>query len=382
MQSTPWRIVVAVAAAVAAAFLALEWSLALPRVAATGVAAGVFVHALLRAAAARGSLDGRRRRGADTRYCTNCGERLHRAGGGEAVTCQRCGRRERTRAAGRPSIAQVAVLVAAVGVAVAGLPVGLLGGGGVPSLDAGASSDAPTTTWATEDPSSATDSPEDNATSGDADGDGIPDDQELAGRTPEGFALEGANPLRKDLYVTVLVGESVEPLSEREIDQLESLWAGMPVANPTGEEGVDIHVTQRRVDRELRMHGEREFESLRDELYPAAAPEGGACTVRVVALGRVPSQYVGRGSTPGHFAVADGTDTKSYGEAYTQRTVTITHELLHTVVGRFAGGSVHTEYGWLHSGEDSEFGDNLFMSDETARHLSRQGFDHDVDACR
>lgn len=373
MRPAPWRIVVAVAAAGAAALLAFEGSLALPRVAATGVVVGVFAHTLL----------GGRSREADANYCVNCGERVHRAGEDDAAACPRCGWQGSIRVVGRPSMAQVAVLVAAVGVAVAGLPVGLLGGGGVPSLDTGvgASSDDPAATRATAAPPSVTDPPGDNGTSGDSDGDGIPDEHERAGRTPAGFVLEGANPLRKDLYVTVLVGESVEPLTAREIARLESLWAGMPVANPAGEEGIDVHVTQRRVDRELRMHGEREFETLRAELYPSAAPERGACTVRVVALGRVPSQYVGRGSTPGYFVVADGTDTKSYGEAYTQRTVTITHELLHTVVGRFADGSAHTAYGWLHSGEDSEFGDNLFMSDQTARHLSRQGFDGGEGAC-
>ncbi|MFB6187129.1 MAG: hypothetical protein ABEI86_09720, partial [Halobacteriaceae archaeon] len=62
-----------------------------------------------------------------------------------------------------------------------------------------------------------------------------------------------------------------------------------------------------------------------------------------------------------------------YNTEYTVRTTTITHELLHNIVGKFEDGSMHTTEGWL-NGEPGEHGTQFYMTNKTASHLSENGF--------
>lgn len=369
--------------------------LTIPRALAAGVAVAVVLRVLLSTIGRVRYWLGRGTGGVKQWQCGDCGRFIHRLGGDWVLTCHHCGWR-----AGWPglrwvtvsvpvnqlrrslSVGQVVVIVAAVGVAIAGVPASAVlsgvnadvGGEGIdssgtpvtddptPNSDGGAGAESTGNTPSVEPPS-------------DADGDGLTDSAEQDGAIGE-FQLAGSSPLHKDIYVTVLVGDSVSRLSQEEIRQLEEIWSGMPVENPVGGTGIDIHVRQVAVDRELGITGPTSFQRLGDELYPKYTNSSTACNVYVVALGTVDDQkYTGRGDSPGYFSVADGSLTKSYDQPYSERVTVITHELLHNVVGTFDDGTGHTEEGWLNGNKDEVYGENLFMSEKTAQHLSEGGFD-------
>lgn len=196
----------------------------------------------------------------------------------------------------------------------------------------------------------------------DADRDRIPDSWERSGETPGGAPLPGGDPGQMDLYVQVVSASNVQPLTDRERTQLRAIWAEMPVG-PDGS-GVDLHfVDAKQLDEPITIEGDSsDFDQLKSEYYDETAPE--ACVYQTVMLVDVTSEEVaGRGHSPGYFLFADGVrrDTRSY------RVSTITHELLHNVVGEIGGG-IHTTEGWLSTGHDT------YLSQQTSDKLNSTGF--------
>jgi len=207
----------------------------------------------------------------------------------------------------------------------------------------------------------------------DTDGDGLPDRVEVVGRTDDGVALPGADPTRADLYVGVRYAEGVDRLSGAERRWLRRAFDEMPVSNPSGESGIALHLDDRppaggRTGARLSFRFEAYGSAGSERMYRRAYDER-RCTHRLLLFGRVTgSGRDGFAPAPGGYGVVDGRLTD--GEP-TARARLAVHELLHTVVGRFADGSGHTEAGYL-AGRPGASDERL--SDRTARALA-DGFE-------
>ena len=203
----------------------------------------------------------------------------------------------------------------------------------------------------------------------DTDGDGLPDAWERAGRTPDGVALPEASPNRTDLYVQISYAGDVTALSDGERQRLESVWADMPVENPDGSTGVDLHITEGRLADSV----EDTPEQLSRLSSPAYLGER-SCVYRHVVLGELDTtDRIGLAETPGYAALYDGSRFPGHDGDVPFRSAMVTHGLLHTVVGDVDGG-VHVAGTWL----DQPDSDNGRLSAATAAALE-DGFRTTVD---
>jgi len=259
--------------------------------------------------------------------------------GGRRGSRRRGGIRKQRRGSNWQAIKNLVLIIGFVGM-MAGL---MFSGGG-----ASDSPDAPADTDAVED----------------ADQDRIPDSWERAGNTAGGAPLPGADPNQMDLYVQVVSANNVQPLTDRERSQLQTIWAEMSVGSDAS--GIDLHfVDTQQLDESITIEGSPgDFDDLKSEYYSTIAPE--ACVYHTVMLVDVTGEDVaGRGHAPGYFLFADGTLLGS--STYTHRVTSITHELLHNVIGEFDGGYVHTTEGWLSTDYDT------YLSERTREHLNSTG---------
>lgn len=209
------------------------------------------------------------------------------------------------------------------------------------------------------------DAPADTDIEDDADRDRIPDSWERSGEAPDGSQIPSADPGQFDLYIQVVTAENVQPLTHKEQAQLRTIWAEMPVG-PNGG-GIDLHfIGAHQLDEPVTIEGSSsDFDQLKSEYYDQVAPE--ACVYQTVMLVDVTSDEVaGRGHSPGYFLFADGVRRET-GSVYSYRVSTITHELLHNVVGEIGGG-IHTTEGWLSTGYDT------YLSQQTSDKLNSTGF--------
>ncbi len=199
----------------------------------------------------------------------------------------------------------------------------------------------------------------------DTDDDGLPDRWERAGETPDGTPLPDADPDHKDLYVQVNYGESIEPLTDEERRQLGEIWGQMPVENPDGETGIDIHIVDEgSLDEEALIDRNSEY----DRYYTEKQLGQRKDIYRQVVYGRLElGSTIGRGSMPGYASVVEGRQGEDHDTRYTPRVGVTTHELLHNTAGRVDGRS-HTSEGWLTSTSTDEY-----LSRATARELNQSG---------
>jgi hypothetical protein len=172
----------------------------------------------------------------------------------------------------------------------------------------------------------------------DTDGDGLPDRWERA---------TGTDPRHKTLPVVVRYTADTTALTTTERRRLRAIFARMPVANPDGTTGIalrfrnesrtdrSVAITRRALDRYERRYatGETVARPCREHLLVVATPD----------------VQIGRAGAPGRVALVQGSE-----RAHTQRrTVTVVHELLHTIVGRLptddprVASAWHTTDGWL-----------------------------------
>jgi hypothetical protein len=205
----------------------------------------------------------------------------------------------------------------------------------------------------------------------DRDGDRLLDGWERAGQTPDGVPLPGADPDRKDLYLQVLYGDGVQPLSESERARLRDIWARMPVSNPDGSTGIALHVVdERRLDREVRAY-EPSKELIRSR-YDAEHLAGVECVYYQTTFADITHPRLGgRGALGGYVSIVDGTDT-TVREGRSDRVAFLTHELLHNTAGHVEGRT-HTRSGWLSARYDGTEADAR-LSQSTADDLS-DGFE-------
>jgi hypothetical protein len=201
----------------------------------------------------------------------------------------------------------------------------------------------------------------------DEDGDGIPDSWEEEGQTPDGTPLPGADPGQKDIYLQIYRSPDVDPLSGAEINELKTYWGLMELeAEGVTESGVNLHIVHRsELEEQVTIDGSsRSFERLYRDRFAERMPEN--CVYHTVVLADLSGDYAaGRAQSPGYFAVADGARIEGRPD---YRVTTITHELLHNVVGEI-DGSYHTENGFL----SEEYGDST-LSDAVEAKLNEEGF--------
>lgn len=203
-------------------------------------------------------------------------------------------------------------------------------------------------------------------------GDRLRDDWLREGETAEGAPLEEGSVGRLDLYVYVVHGSNVDPLTDREKRQLREVWARMPVENPDGSTGVDIHVEEGpRLDEEV--HFEDGSDSSR--YYASAVPDSRHCRYQLVVLGEPTTKTAGVAFSPGYSSFVTGVRDSRYEGNVTNTVAVATHELLHNVAGRMDGpglpdGGGHTHEGWLTPEVDGQ----EFLSPTTAAHLNESRF--------
>jgi hypothetical protein len=147
----------------------------------------------------------------------------------------------------------------------------------------------------------------------------------------------------------------------------------MPVRNPDGTTGVDLHLTQRDTARTYRVGTDDRRERLLGA-YRRHLTDREQCAAHLVVLGDVSTNSSGYGDAPGYVSVVDGDDTRRYGTDYSLRTTTIVHELLHNVVGTLPDGSTHAKEGWL-DGDTERHGSEFHASSATVRVLNDEGFE-------
>jgi hypothetical protein len=209
----------------------------------------------------------------------------------------------------------------------------------------------------------------------DADGDRLPDSWERRGETPDGVPLPGADPDRKDLYVQVNYANGHPPLNRSERRQLRRIWAEMPVSNPDGSTGIDLHLVDEqpragRIDDRVVVGTDGFSESFVRAYYSDdyLGPRG--CTHYLAVFGDVEGSFAGWGLTPGYLSVVDGGELRRV-DGTTVRVRVLTHELLHNLVGQLSTGDTHTDGGWLASGGRPS---DPSMSGTVRRDVDRDGF--------
>lgn len=205
----------------------------------------------------------------------------------------------------------------------------------------------------------------------DTDGDGLADEWERAGQTPDGAPLPDADPERLDLYVQIDYGEDVTPLSDAEREQLRSAWASMPVENPDGTTGITLHLLDSGdVGGQLGDSVSITDDTEADQCYTSERLGDRFCTYHQVTLAAsTETTTIGYAETPGYASVVDGTEFADYDGNVSIRVATITHVLLHNVVGE-TDGRTHSDGGWL----DYPAPENERLTDSVAEQLEADGF--------
>lgn len=222
---------------------------------------------------------------------------------------------------------------------------------------------------ATTDPAADTDS------AADTDGDGIPDALErgrFVGHHPR-VLLPDLHPREKDVVVDVVYASSVaedQRLSDRQLRDMRSTWAGFPVDNPGNASGVDLHVRTRNT---VALEGEFGPDFARDDVdafyerrYGQPPGDGVVNLVVVSGFDVGSSEVVAFGSSGGNVAVVRASES---------RPIVVTHELMHLVLGSIHGerdcdlaaDSGHTCRGYLAPGGQAE----PFLTELLTRALNR-----------
>jgi hypothetical protein len=182
--------------------------------------------------------------------------------------------------------------------------------------------------------------------------------------------------MAKDLFVRVDYAPGIDRLSAAERSALAERFGSMPVANPDGSEGVDLHLVEGdRLDERVTVGSDDEFERLRERYYDEADLGASRCVYhRTLLVYTEGGEYLGVGAAPGYFSVAGGRDRSRVEGALTARSATLVHELLHNVVGELSDPATldgyHTDGGWL----AHQAGGGRYLSEPVADQLSTAGF--------
>jgi hypothetical protein len=141
----------------------------------------------------------------------------------------------------------------------------------------------------------------------------------------------------------------------------------MPVANPDGSTGIDLHIVEMGIDGEIRALQPGAV----DRYYTRENLRTRYCLYRHVVLGELETrERIGLAESPGYAAIYDGSRFQGYDGEVPFRSAMITHALLHQVAGDVAGGA-HSEGGWM----DYPSAENEQLTDAVASDIERGGFE-------
>jgi hypothetical protein len=166
-----------------------------------------------------------------------------------------------------------------------------------------------------------------------------------------------------DIYVEARAGANAQALTGEEIDKIETAWAEMPVENPDGTTGIDLHVDQRgKLDAEVIVNNKPDYEQVHRQYYTRNFMGDRMHVYHLVLLvsQTKAGAFDGRADAPGWFGVVVD-DNRHGADGYTYRAGTFTHELLHNVMGRLSSrnqcpsefedlsgkSTLHSCEGWL-----------------------------------
>jgi hypothetical protein len=210
----------------------------------------------------------------------------------------------------------------------------------------------------------------------DTDGDGLDDGAEIDGETAGGVALPGSDPLSMDLYVQISYAASATRKSTSFLADLRSQWSKMPIENPDGTTGIDLHVEAARPRSETVTFtgSDGSFGRIESEHYADNVGDRAGVYHNVMFVEFDDGdQYDGYGEVPGKFAIVEANV-----DSRVQRNMMV-HELLHGVVGPVDAGTACPDdpihictNGWLQIPVRSE---DEFLSEAVAEEIETNGFE-------
>ncbi|MEF8872607.1 MAG: binary toxin-like calcium binding domain-containing protein, partial [Haloarculaceae archaeon] len=209
----------------------------------------------------------------------------------------------------------------------------------------------------------------------DTDSDGLDDGAEVAGQTAGGVALPDSDPLSMDLYIQFDHARGTARKSAAFLDDARRNWDAMPVENPDGSTGIDLHVREGGyVDGSPTFDGTNFYDIKRDYHRSQLGDRVGVYHQTIFLPFESSVGYDGYGEAPGEYTVVDTTARDNF-----QRNMVV-HELLHNVMGTLEapqacdGDPAHyCADGWLQSTVTT--GEDEFLPRPLAEEIERNGFD-------
>jgi len=161
----------------------------------------------------------------------------------------------------------------------------------------------------------------------DTDNDTLPDHWEVAGQTPSGIPLPGADPLRRDYYYTVVVADGEGRLTESRLTDWKQYFAGLPIENPDGTTGANFHIVGIERQDRIVIDSSEKYDTTKEKLTDNREKVTRGPTERdsvhgTLVLVDFDWRAVGLAGAGGHFATAERDDR------------TIYHEIRHNLLGR------------------------------------------------
>lgn len=224
---------------------------------------------------------------------------------------------------------------------------------------------------------------------GDTSGDGIPDAWLVAGEAPDGTPLPDGDPCRMNVYLQVSETGNAS-LPPGMVAETERAFAELPVRNPDGSTGIDLHVVEGPNLDENVTFSRGDLDALRAEYYRNLTGEraGVYHLALVVRFDEgTKRRYSGIAETPGRMIVIQHNPPSG--------SALLVHEILHNLVGelppsvdgRCDRDPVHYCHGgYLDDGPVGgapEFyakeGDQRYLPAEIADHVESAGFATTVD---
>lgn len=206
----------------------------------------------------------------------------------------------------------------------------------------------------------------------DSDLDWLQDEWEIAGEAPNGLPLPDCDPDHRDLYLDIVSLDGARIVPDGHVEFIVDEFASMPVMNPDGTEGINVHV-----------HGPREIdlgiEELRDlegNNRPRIGPVHAWTLYSPDVMEERRGIYHLLGVMPDSTYIEGKGGFATYKMAMVKRMdrEMMIHQLLHTIVGADFGaeclGPDHTCGGYLTRPP------GLYFADETVEWLQNNQYDH------
>ncbi|MFB6185457.1 MAG: hypothetical protein ABEI86_01135, partial [Halobacteriaceae archaeon] len=178
-----------------------------------------------------------------------------------------------------------------------------------------------------------------------------------------------------DLYLRIFITEKVRQFTKHELQTLRDIWASFPVTNPNNQTGIDLHIVDQMKIDNLRYHYEKPL----SKNYNYFLPEAQQCIYYAVFVTNIPDyeDFAAKGEIGGLASIIDGQMNLRVDRTYPHRVITVTHELLHNVVGHLdtiqsGGGTIHTNAGWL--SQEDVMNIELQLSQPVINDLNQNGF--------